>query len=140
MDDGSGIVDGLHAHLLAIHQQLDLIALDLQRQLVPLAVEQLFHPVECAQHLGATGAGVEEVQRSCVALKTEAHLFTSIGVADLPQVPGPLGGVLRHLKRGNDGVVGGQAVGVHITVARQSWGIRRHVEQALAFVVQLYLE
>lgn len=118
-DDWSGVINGLHTDLLTVNQQLHLAALDTQRQLVPLSVEELRHPLEGAQHLCAVGTCVEEVQRVCVALETKAHLFPSLWVADLPQVPRPLGRLLSHLKCGNDGVVGGQAVWVHIAVARQ---------------------
>lgn len=72
--------------------------------------------MEGPQHLAPMGAGVEEVQRACVTLETQAHLLPSLGVTDLPQVPGLFGSVLGHLKRCDYGVVGGQSIWVHITV------------------------
>lgn len=117
--DGSRFIDRLHAHLLAVHEQLGLTGLHTQGQLVPLPIKQLLHLVEGAQHLRpAVRPRVEEVEGARVAMEAQTHLLVTLWVAHLPQVPGGTGSVFGHLERGDDGVVRGQAVGVDIAAAR----------------------
>ncbi|TNN67206.1 hypothetical protein EYF80_022544 [Liparis tanakae] len=117
LDDWPRLIDGLHADLFAVYEQLHFPALHTQRQLVPVAIKELLHAMEGPQHLAPTGARGEEVQRARFALETKAYLLPTLGVADLPQVPGFLGGVFGHLERGDDGVVGRKAAWIHIAVA-----------------------
>lgn len=117
-EGGSRFVEGLHVHLLTVHEQLGLTGLHAQGQLVPLTIKQLLYLVEGAQHLCPTvGPRVEEVKGACVAVEAQAHLLATLWVAHLPQVPGVTGGVFGHLDRGNDGVGRGQAVRVDIAAA-----------------------
>lgn len=70
VDDWPWLINRLYADLFTVYQQLHLVAFHTQRQLVPLAIKQLFHTMEGPQHLAPMGAGVEEVQGACVTLET----------------------------------------------------------------------
>lgn len=134
-DDWPWLINGLHADLLTVYQQLHLTALHAQRQLVPLSIKELFHAMEGPQHLAPMGASVEEVQRACVALETQANLVSPFGITNLPQVPGFLGCVLGHLKCGNDRVVGGKSIWIDIAVA-EWWGTQSWLTSYRGFSLQ----
>lgn len=113
------LVHRLHLHLLAVYEQLHLIGLHAQGQLVPLTIKYPLHATEGPHHLSGVRAGVEEVQRAGITVETQAHLLLSLGVTDLPQVPGLAGCVLSDFKRGDDGEVGGKSIWIHIAVGSE---------------------
>lgn len=77
---------------------------------MPLAVKQLLHTVEGAQHLCIAGAAIEVVQGSRVTIKTQPCQVLALRVANLPKVPGCLRFILAYLESGYDGVVGRQTI------------------------------
>lgn len=116
MDDRPWFIDGLHADLFTVYQQFGLTPLHTQCQFMPCSIKQLFHTSERPEHLASMRAGVEEVQRACVALETKAHFVPAFGVADLPEIPGFLGCGFIYLECSNDRVVCRKSIWIYVTV------------------------
>lgn len=117
-DDWPRLIDALHSDLLAVNQQPYLAALYAQSQLVPLSVKQFLQPLESPHHLCPLWTSVKKVQRLSIRVKTQAGLFSSFWVTDLPKVPGRLSSVIVHFKCCDNGVFSGKSIWIHITVQK----------------------
>lgn len=113
-NDRPRLVQGLHADLLTVYQQLHFAVLHAQGQLVPVSVKQLLHASEGPEHLVPAWADVEEVQGAIVVLEAQTNLLLALQVADLPQVPGSLGCFFVCLKCRDDGVVARKPIWIDI--------------------------